>query len=141
MSSSLGLAASLHLKRRSEVFWVRNIIPNYLFTFVCLLGGLIPASAPLPRLAVLSLMILLVLVTVPPHLPPASLLNTIISQNILLQIFLLIQTIIMISLSHCCLNMPNALRIIKIVDLVFLAVLFFTFIVLSCLNILAAPIL
>ena len=139
MSPSLGLAATLHLKRRSEVFWVRNIIPNYLTTFVCLLGGLIPASAPLPRLVVLSLMILLVLVTVPPHLPPASLLNTIISQNILLQILLLIQTIIMISLSHCCLNTPNALRIIKIVDLVFLAILSFTFIVLSCLNILAAP--
>lgn len=138
---ALGLAASLHLKRRSEEFWTRHIIPNYLFTFICLLGGLIPASAPLPRLTVLSLMILLVLLTVPPQLPPVSLLTTIVTQNLALEIFLLTQTVIVISLNHCCLNMSNAVRIIKIVDLVILAILFFTFVILSSLSILSAPIL
>ena len=129
MFAPLGLAATLQLRRRSGVFWMKNIIPNYLFTFICLLAGLLPASAPLPRLAVMSLMILLVLLTVPPHLPPLSFLATILSQNLLLEILLLLQTILITCLIHFSVEKSNAVRIIKIADLVILVLLFFAFII------------
>ena len=122
------------------MFWLKYIVPSYVFTLTCLLAGLMPASAPLPRLAVISLMILLVLLTVPPHLPPLSLLATMLSQNLVLEILLLIQTILIISLNHCCLMYSNALRFIKIADLVSLAGLFSAFLTLASLNILSAPI-
>ena len=122
------------------MFWVKFILPSYLFTFLCLLAGLIPPSVPLARLGVMILMILLVLLTVPPRLPPLSLLANMISHNFLLEILLLVQTILIISLNHFCLKCSKALSIIKIADLVILAGLFCTFIILACLNILSAPI-
>lgn len=136
----ISLTASLHLRRRGEMFWLKFILPSYLFTFLCLLAGLIPPSVPLARLAVIILMILLVLLTVPPRLPPLSLLANMISHNFLLEILLLVQTILIISLNHFCLKYSKALSIIKIADFVILAGLFCTFIILACLNILSAPI-
>ena len=123
------------------MFWMKNIIPNYLFTFISLLAGLLPASAPLPRLAVMSLMILLVLLTVPAHLPPFSFLATIFSQNLLLEILLLLQTVVMASLIQFSGEKSNALRVIKIADLLILVLLFFAFIILASLNFLSAPVL
>ena len=137
----LDISFDLHLRRRPAVFWMKFITPSCLFTFICFLSGLIPASAPLTRIAVVILMILLVLVCVPPYLPPSSLLAKMISHNLTLEILVLIQTILMVSLNLCCAKKSDrCARIIKIVDIVTMGILFLMFIIFTSINILSAPI-
>ena len=86
------------------------------------------------RLAVQISIILLAAVTGPPPHPHNSLLATLTSQNLHLQIMAVIQTIGVIYLQLYCVSKSD--RFIKIVDHGSLGLLFLIFLILACVNML-----
>lgn len=92
------ITCKIHLKRESNKYWSKYILPQVCITLICILSGFISVTTPIPRLILKLLMVLLFCMTLPKYLPDNSLMSTLTTTNYIIILISFIFDIILISI-------------------------------------------